>query len=82
MLGAGRTKKEDAIDYSAGILLHKKYGDEVKKGDVLAELLTSDETRLSAAEQKFLASYTIGAGPAEEKKLVYARVTAEGVERF
>ncbi len=82
MLGAGRTKKEDAVDYSAGILLHKKYGDEVKKGDVLAELLTSDETRLSAAEQKFLASYTIGAGPAEEKKLVYARVTAEGVERF
>ncbi len=82
MLGAGRIKKEDAIDYSAGIYLHKKYGDAVKKGDVLAVLYTSDEGRLAAAEEKFLSSYTIGDAPAAEKRLVYARVTADGVERF
>ena len=82
MLGAGRAKKEDAIDYSAGICLHKKYGDRLKKGDVLAELYASDEARFAGAEQKFLDSYTIGEAPAAEKKLVYARVTADGVERF
>ena len=34
MLGAGRTKAEDKVDPSAGILLHFKIGDRVQKGDV------------------------------------------------
>jgi len=37
-LGAGRVKKGDAIDYSAGIILAKKTGDFVEKGDILATL--------------------------------------------
>lgn len=36
--GAGRATKEDAIDLSAGIYLHKKVGDTVFKGDVLATI--------------------------------------------
>lgn len=39
-LGAGREKKEDRIDMSAGIVLNKKVGDYVKKGEVLATLYT------------------------------------------
>ncbi len=35
MLGAGRKKKEDSIDYAAGITLKKKMGDYVNIGDVL-----------------------------------------------
>ena len=38
MLGAGRIKTEDKIDYSAGIIIYKKAGDYVKTGDVLFEL--------------------------------------------
>ena len=38
MLGAGRLKTEDKIDWTAGITLCKKTGDVVKKGDVLAKL--------------------------------------------
>jgi len=82
MLGAGRAKKEDEIDFSAGIYLHKKYGDRVKKGDVLAVLYASREELFPAAEEKLLASYVVGAEPAEEKKLVYARVTEAGITRF
>ena len=37
-LGAGRKTKDDAIDYSAGIILAKKTGDRVMRGDVLATL--------------------------------------------
>ena len=37
-LGAGRATKEDVIDPSAGIILHKKIGDEVHAGDVIATL--------------------------------------------
>ena len=40
MLGAGREKKDDTIDMGSGIVLHKKTGDTIKKGDVLATLYT------------------------------------------
>lgn len=82
MLGAGRIRKEDTIDYQAGIYLHKKYGDAVKQGDVLAVLYASKEELFPAAEEKLLSAYVTGPDPAEEKKLVYARVTETGITRF
>lgn len=42
-LGAGRTKKEDEIDYTAGIVLNKKVGDTVKVNEKLATLYTNKE---------------------------------------
>lgn len=42
-LGGGREKIEDVIDMSAGIILEKKFGDYVKKGDVLAYAHTNKE---------------------------------------
>lgn len=38
LLGAGRTRLEDEIDFTAGIIFKKSYGDTVKKGDVIATL--------------------------------------------
>ncbi len=78
MLGAGRVKKEDSIDYSAGICLYRKYGDLVKEGDVLAELYASDERLLDPAEERFLQACAIGEQAPRPRKLVYARVTGEG----
>ena len=60
MLGAGRNKKEDTIDYSAGILLEKKYGDSVREGDTIAVLYASLEELFGPAVEKFLASCTLG----------------------
>ena len=40
-LGAGRTRIEDGVDFSAGIWLHKKVGDRVSKGDALCTLHTN-----------------------------------------
>ncbi len=48
MLGAGRRKKEDKIDYSAGITLKKKIGDHVNMGDVLCILHTNEEETTEA----------------------------------
>ena len=42
-LGGGRETLEDVIDMSAGIILEKKVGDTVKKGDVLCYLHTNKE---------------------------------------
>ena len=82
LLKAGRSRKEDAIDPSAGILLFKKYGDRVEMGEVLAELHASDEALFAAAEEKLLSAYEISSEKPAEKKLIYARVTRDEVERF
>ncbi len=37
-LGAGRARKEDAIDHGVGILVHKKVGDRVEHGEILFTL--------------------------------------------
>ena len=42
-LGGGREKLDDIIDMSAGIVLNKKIGDEVKEGELLATLYTNKE---------------------------------------
>ena len=44
-LGAGRIKKEDNIDYSAGIVLNKKVGEKVKKNDILAYVHSNNEEK-------------------------------------
>ena len=49
-LGAGRIRKEDEIDYTAGIILNKKVGDKVQKGEKLASLYTNKEQYEEAKE--------------------------------
>lgn len=40
-LGSGHKSKEDKIDYNAGVIIKKEIGDEVKEGDILANLYTN-----------------------------------------
>lgn len=54
ILGAGREKKDDIIDMSAGIILNKKTGDIIKKGDVIATLYTNNESTIKSAKDKFI----------------------------
>ena len=60
MLGAGRTVKDGHIDYSAGIVMHKKTGDAVSMGERIATLYASDESLFTNAAQTYLAATTIG----------------------
>ena len=71
MLGAGRMKKDDPIDYSAGIVLEKKTGDQVRRGDVLAWLHTNDEALLADAEARFRAALTWGDAAPAPQPLIY-----------
>ncbi len=79
-LGAGREKKEDPIDYSAGIVLRKKVGDFVRKGEVLASFYSSEESKCRTAEQTFTQALRIQDARPKQTALIYARVTAQGVE--
>ncbi len=69
-LGAGRLKKEDVVDPSAGIILHKKTGDYAEKGDIIAELHALDKSLFAYAEEQFIASLTIGKEKPSSKPLV------------
>lgn len=82
LLKAGRSKKEDSIDYTAGILLHKKQGDKVNTSDILAVVYASEEALLKPAAERLSDAYEFLKNPPMERKLIYARVTKDGVERF
>lgn len=71
ILGAGREKKGDPIDPSAGIVLKKKTGDYVKKGEPLAVFYTDDEGKIEGAKQEFLNAFTFGNERTRPQKLIY-----------
>lgn len=59
LLGAGRNKIDDEIDYAAGIILNKKTGDKVEKGEVIATLFTNKENSLPEATERLVRSTII-----------------------
>ncbi len=74
LLGAGRAKLGDSIDYSAGIVLKKKTGEKVKRGDVLCTLYANDDSRLEPASEKYLTSLTFSSTPPKKTPLIHAVV--------
>jgi pyrimidine-nucleoside phosphorylase len=64
MLGGGREKKEDSIDPAVGLVLHKKIGERVKRGEPICTVHYNSETRVEAARQLVEASYQIADQPA------------------
>lgn len=75
LLGGGRRKKNDQIDLSVGLVLHKKKGDKVRRGEALATLYANDEERCQEARERFLNAYTIKEAPPEPSELVKGIVT-------
>ncbi|MBE6589272.1 MAG: pyrimidine-nucleoside phosphorylase [Ruminococcaceae bacterium] len=70
LLGAGRNKKEDRIDPWAGIRLHAKTGDSVRRGDPIATLYASDDALFAHAAEVLLAATQIGEQP-QRRPLIY-----------
>ncbi len=70
ILGGGRETKESSIDLSVGLVLHKKVGDAVRKGESLATIHANDREKLEAAKSRFLAAYTINDMPVTKKPLI------------
>ena len=81
LLGAGRQKKGDPLDFAAGITLHKKRGDYVHKGESLATFYGAAD-KFEAAAAEYRSGLVYGAEKPEEAPLVYALVTKDGVERY
>lgn len=76
MLGAGRETKDSVIDYSAGVVINRKVGEYVTKGELLATMYASDEKLFEAASRRYLSAIVIDKNRPEQKPLIYARVTS------
>jgi len=75
-LGAGRRRKEDAIDPSVGIVLRAKVGSKVHEGEPLCEIHAATPQSLAAVEDRVRAAFSIGPRPPQLRPLIYARFAA------
>ena len=74
LLGAGRLKKGDPIDPAAGIILQKKTGDFVQKGEILGELYSNDEGLFEDSEKLFLSAFEFSKTEPKKTPLIYETV--------
>ena len=71
LLGAGREKKTDSIDYSVGIYLNKKSSEFCKKGEILYTIYSNDEEKTKTAQQSSDKAFELSAQKPEKKELIY-----------
>ncbi len=70
-LGAGRVSKEDVIDHSAGIIIHKKTGDKIEKGEVIAVLHTNKAGAITTVENRYLRAITVSDSVPKATPVIY-----------
>ena len=70
ILGGGRETKESEIDLSVGLLLKKKTGDAVKRGESLATIYAADPDRAEKAKERFSKAYHFATSMPEPKALI------------
>ena len=69
-LGAGRMNDDSEINRTAGIVLNKKIGDEVKSGEVLAYIHTDDDSKVLGATQNLTDAFVLSPKPVKQKSRV------------
>lgn len=74
LLGAGRAKKDDDIDFAAGIVLEQKVGDYVRLGDTVATMYSDNNGLFENAETLFRCAITISDVCPEKNSIVLGRV--------
>jgi thymidine phosphorylase len=75
-LGAGRSRKEDPVSPTAGVVLLKKAGDTVAEGEPLLELHADDPARFEGASQALVKAVSIGPDAPERRPLIIERIRA------
>ena len=73
-LGAGRERKEDEIDPGVGITIHKKIGDRVEPGDVLATARFSRSELWERHQERLETAWTISDDPVDTPELILDRI--------
>ena len=74
LLGAGRERKEDVLDLSVGIVMHKRLGDAVRQGETLATLHVGERSDRIGAYNLLMKAIAIGDEAPEPRPLIRAVV--------
>jgi thymidine phosphorylase len=70
MIGAGRVRKEDAIDPAVGIILEVKVGEKVDAGAILCRLYYTKEDRVEEAAEMVEDAFRISSQKPDERELI------------
>jgi thymidine phosphorylase len=70
MIGAGRDKKDDAIDPAVGIILEVKVGEKVDAGSVLCRLYYTKEDHVEEAADMVEDAFRISGQKPDERELI------------
>lgn len=81
LLGGGRETKETEIDLSVGVILKKKIGDKLEKGEIIAEIHGNDMEKVMRAEEILLETFTFSDEPVMKPALIKCTVSLNGVQK-
>lgn len=82
VLGAGRENMDTVLDMGSGIVLTKKVGDFVKKGESIAVMYTNKADKVEDATRRLIGAYSFSATPVKAPILIHAVVSKDGIEEF
>lgn len=71
VLGAGRENKDSVIDLGVGLIMHKKIGDLVASGDVVATIYYSEASQMEQALNYIKKAYTFSQSVIQKPQLIY-----------
>jgi pyrimidine-nucleoside phosphorylase len=74
VLGGGRNKKEDVLDFAVGLALHKKVGDAVKVGEPIATVHYNSDAKLPEALSLLKQAYQIGSKPVTTPRVLVKKI--------
>ncbi len=77
ILGAGRDRKTDPIDYSVGVYLNKKSGQSVNEGDVLYTIYSNDAEKTKIAQRYCDEAFDIAKDKPAQQNMIYKIIRAE-----
>lgn len=73
-LGAGRSKKGDMIDHAVGVVVHRKVGEKVERGDALFTVHANNEEKRDAAVQQLMQAHSYSDSPIDPLPLFYRKI--------
>ena len=82
VLGAGRERKDSPIDYTAGIVLLKKTGEYVQKGEPIAQLHTSSQHLVDEAKEMLMEAYELSDDAVGTRPLILAYIDSKEIINY
>jgi thymidine phosphorylase len=77
-LGAGRSRKEDVVSAGAGVRIHRRGGERVRRGELLATLHADEAERLEDERAMVAAAFALGESAPAPRPLLLRRVSRDG----